>query len=242
MGSAMRALEYDGGVKRWVAMDPSEGMLQRARQRYEGRAEFWCVDEEEEENWPVEHGSMDLVVSNLALHWVNDLPGVLLRMNRILRRDGFLLATMLGGETIPELRIALQLAEQEVWGGVSPRVSPFVRLRDAGSVLGRANFVLTTIDIDHITVPYPDMETLMKHLQGMGENNAAIARRPHIGRTCLRRASEIYKERFSSPDGSVVATFQVIHMAGWTPHPEQQAPAARGSATIRIPGTPTTYS
>lgn len=71
----------------------------------------------------------------------------------------------------------MQLAEEEIWGGVSPHVSPLTRLRDVGSVLGRGGFILTTVDIDDIVVEFRDMYALMRHLKGMGENNAVISRR-----------------------------------------------------------------
>lgn len=76
------------------------------------------------ESLPLKPSSVDCVISSLALHWVNDLPGIMLQINRALVPDGLFLAAMLGGDTLFELRGSIQLAEQERKGGVSPHISP----------------------------------------------------------------------------------------------------------------------
>jgi NADH dehydrogenase [ubiquinone] 1 alpha subcomplex assembly factor 5 len=76
------------------------------------------------ESLPIEESSVDCVISNLALHWINDLPGILVQINRALVPDGLFLAAILGGDTLYELRGSIQLAEQERKGGVSPHISP----------------------------------------------------------------------------------------------------------------------
>ena len=92
--------------------------------------------------------SLDLAVSALAFQFVNDLPGVLAQIRRALRPDGLLLAAMIGGDTLTELRQAFAEAEAECEGGVSPRVAPFADLRDVGSLLQRAGFALPVTDVD----------------------------------------------------------------------------------------------
>ncbi len=189
----------------------------------------------DEEMLPIAPASCDLVLSNLSLHWVNDLPGALLQIRRSLKPDGLFLAAMLGGETLPELRSALAEAEEAVEGGVSPRVSPFADVRDLGGLLQRAGFALPVTDADTIRVTYADAFGLFRDLRGMGETNAVIERRrTGLRRATLLRAAEIYQARFAGPDGRIPATFQVVTLTGWAPHESQQKPLRPGSAKTRL--------
>src|SRR6185436_5244994 len=105
----------------------------------------------DEEALPFRDASLDLVVSALALQFVNDLPGTLIQIRRALSPDGLFLAAMIGGDSLAELREAFAQAEAEVEGGVSPRVAPFADLRDLGALLQRAGFALPVTDVDRLT-------------------------------------------------------------------------------------------
>ena len=189
----------------------------------------------DEEALPFADDSLDLVLSNLSLHWVNDLPGALVQINRALRPDGLFLAAVLGGETLQELRAAFEAAEIEVEGGVSPRVSPLIDVRDAGGLLQRAGFALPVTDVDTISVTYADALALMRDLRGMGETNAVRSRRTtFLRRDTLARVAENYRERFGAADGRIRATFQVVYLTGWAPHESQQKPLRPGSAKARL--------
>lgn len=189
----------------------------------------------DEEFLPFAAGAFDLAVANLSLHWTNDLPGALIQVRHALRPDGLLLAHLFGGETLKELRAALLEAENELSGGASPRVSPFVDVRDAGQLLGRAGLALPVVDADTITVTYPDPLKLMADLRAMGETNAVIERRKSfLRRDVLARALEIYAARFADPRGRIVATFQLVALTGWAPHGSQQKPLRPGSAAARL--------
>lgn len=190
----------------------------------------------DEELLPFAPGAFDLVVSNLSLHWVNDLPGALIQVRRALRPDGLFLAALFGGDTLFELRRSLMEAEMEVTGGVSPRISPMADLRDAAGLLQRAGFALPVADSDTITVGYSSPLRLIQDLRGMGETNAALARlRRPTRRAVLARALERYAALFTEADGTLTATFQVLYMAGWSPDAAtQQQPAKRGSANARL--------
>jgi len=184
---------------------------------------------------PFRDASFDLIVSNLVLHWTADLPGALVQLHRVLRPDGLLLAAMLGGQTLVELRTALFEAELAEEGGVSPRVSPSIELGDAAALLQRAGYALPVADSETVTVTYPDLLALMRDLRGMGETNALAARRRQfMRRTTLARAALIYAERFAEADGRIPATFEVLYLCGWAPHPSQPTPLRRGSATARL--------
>ena len=189
----------------------------------------------DEEALPFRDGSLDLVVSALALHFVNDLPGTLVQIRRALKPDGLFLAALLGGETLTELRQAFAAAESETEGGVSPRVAPFADLRDLGALLQRAGFALPVTDFERLTVRYETVFALMRDLRRMGATNALTERRrTPLRRATLLRMAEIYGERFSDPDGRVRATFDIVWLSGWAPDASQQKPLAPGSARMRL--------
>ena len=179
--------------------------------------------------------SFDLIISLLSLHWVNDLPGDLLRIRRALRPDGLFLAALFGAGTLGELREAWATAEAQHEGGVSPRVAPFAELRDAGALLQRAGFALPVADLDAITVSYADAFALMHDLRGMGETNALVERRKSFTRRAtLMAAAEAYRVRFGDAEGRIPATFQVLWLTAWAPHASQQQPLRPGSAKARL--------
>ena len=189
----------------------------------------------DEEALPFAAGSLDLVVSALALQFVNDLPGALIQIRRALKPDGLFLAALLGGDTLAELRSALLEAETAEEGGVSPRVSPFADLADAAALLQRAGFALPVVDSDRITVTYADALALMRIRRLMGETNAAIGRRPGFSRRAtLLSAAARYAGAHADQDGRIPATFQVLFLTGWAPAENQQKPLRPGSAATRL--------
>jgi len=191
--------------------------------------------ESPEERVPIAPQSLDLVLSALALQFVNDLPGVLAQISRCLRPDGLLLAAMIGGDTLTELRQSFAAAEAECEGGVSPRVAPFADLRDVGGLLQRVGLALPVADVDRIVVRYANTFALMQDLRRMGAGNVLIERRrTPTRRTTLLRMAEIYGERFADSDGRIRATFDVIWLSGWAPHDSQPKPLKPGSATTSL--------
>jgi len=189
----------------------------------------------DEEALPFRDGALDLVVSALALQFVNDLPGVLVQIRRALKPDGLFLAALLGGETLTELRQSFAEAESEVENGASPRVAPFADLRELGALLQRAGFALPVTDVDRVCVRYATVFNLMADLRRMGATNALVARRrAPLKRATLRRMARIYAQRFADPDGRVRATFEIVWLSGWAPHPDQQQPLKPGTAKTRL--------
>jgi SAM-dependent methyltransferase len=189
----------------------------------------------DEEALPFKDQSLDLVVSGLSLHLANDLPGAFAQIRRALKPDGLLLAALLGGTTLIELRTALLAAEEEVEGGASPRVAPFADVADLGALLQRARFALPVVDADTVTATYPDALALMREIRAMGAANALTARRrTPLRRATLERAVAIYRQRFGLADGRVPATFEIITLTGWAPHQSQQQPLQPGTARMRL--------
>jgi SAM-dependent methyltransferase len=184
---------------------------------------------------PFGDASLDLVVSALALQFVNDLPGVLVQVRRALKPDGLFLAALIGGETLTELRQSFTQAESETEGGVSPRVAPFADLRDLGALLQRAGFALPVTDVDRVVVRYANANALMADLRRMGATNILVERRrTPTRRATMLRMAKIYAERFADPDGRIRATFDIIWLSGWAPHESQPKPLKPGSATASL--------
>jgi SAM-dependent methyltransferase len=179
--------------------------------------------------------SLDLALSALAFQFVNDLPGVLAQIRRALRPDGLLLAAMIGGDSLTELRQSFAAAEAELEGGVSPRVAPFADLRDIGSLLQRAGLALPVTDVDRVVARYDNALALMADLRRMGATNILFERRrgPTRRATMLRMA-QVYGERFADADGRIRATFDIIWLSGWAPHESQPKPLRPGSATASL--------
>ncbi len=187
------------------------------------------------ERSPLAENSVDLVVSLLALHHANDLPGALIQLRRALKPDGLMLAALVGGETLTELRQCLTIAESEVTGGAAPRVAPFADVRALGGLLQRAGFALPVVDSDRVIARYRDLGALMQDLRAFGAKNGLNARsRSPLRREVFVRAQAIYAERFSDPDGRVRATFETLWASGWAPHESQPKPLKPGSAAMRL--------
>lgn len=185
----------------------------------------------DEEFLPFAAGSLDLVLCNMNLHAVNDLPGALIQIRRSLKPDGLFLAALFGGETLHELRACLMEAEMELRGGISPRIAPFADKQQAGALLQRAGYALPVVDSEILTVTYPNLLALMRDLRGMGEGNALEHRdKTFAGKRLFIRAEELYRERYSEPDGRLLASFEILFLIGWAPHESQQKPLRPGSA------------
>lgn len=189
----------------------------------------------DEEAQPFGPETLDLYVSALTLSHANDLPGTLIQVRRALKPDGLLLAAMLGGDSLHELRHAMLAAEAELAGGASPRVAPFADIRDLGALLQRAGFALPVVDADRLTVRYGTALDLMRELKAIGLTSALAGRgRTPVSRGLLMRTAEIYHARFAHDDGRVPATFEIVYLTGWAPDESQQKPLRPGSARRRL--------
>ena len=189
----------------------------------------------DEEALPFADGALDLVASALSLQFVNDLPGTLIQIRRALKADGLLLAALIGGDSLTELRDAFAEAESEIEGGVSPRVAPFADVRALGALLQRAGLALPVVDSDRLTVRYDSALALMRDLRRMGATNVlSERRRTPLKRATLARVADIYARRFADADGRVRATFEIVWLLGWAPHESQQKPLKPGSAAQRL--------
>ena len=222
-----RSILVAGAVGRIIAATPRAGAAQA-----DTRTSVLVADEE---RLPFRDASLDLVVTGLALQFVNDLPGALVQIRRALKPDGLFLAAFVGGDTLAELRQAFAAAEAEVEGGASPRVAPFADVRTMGVLLQRAGFALPVTDVDRVVARYDSPLRLMHDLRRMGATNVlAERRRSVLRRQTLKRLVEIYAEHFADPDGRLRASFDIVWLSGWAPHESQQQPLRPGSARMRL--------
>ncbi|MBV9571068.1 MAG: methyltransferase domain-containing protein [Alphaproteobacteria bacterium] len=199
-------------------------------------AESWQrVVPNSEEVLPLERESLDLAVSVFGLDAVNDLPGLLIQLRHALKPDGLLVAAVLGGDSLTELRDAITRAESDVRGGVSPRVAPMADVRDLGGLLQRAGFALPVADVERTTVGYGDLSTLIVDLRAAGLTNALAQRkRGPLSRPLLASLFEHYRERHADSNGKLRATFDIVYLTAWVPHESQQKPMRPGTARMRL--------
>ncbi len=189
----------------------------------------------DEELLPFADNSFDLIIGGATLHWVNDLPGLLVQIRRALKPDGLFLAMMPGGETLSELRASFEAAEMKQSGGISPRISPFLDIRDAGGLLQRAGFALPVVDSEQIEVLYTHPLKLLHDLRRMGQTNALLQSRKGFTPCSLMMAmADYYMEHFPAEDGRVRASFELLTLTAWKPHVSQQQPARRGSGKVNM--------
>ena len=189
----------------------------------------------DEEALPFADGSLDLVVSALALQFVNDLPGTLIQIRRALKPDGLLLAAMIGGDSLTELREFLPKPKARS-KAASRRASRLLPMSAISAVCCNARgFALPVVDADRLTVRYNSAVALMHDLRAMGASNVlSERRRSPLKRATLKKMLEIYTRRFADADGRLRATFEVVWLTGWAPHESQQKPLKPGSAKSRL--------
>ena len=183
----------------------------------------------DEDRLPFADASFDLVVSAGVLDQLDDLPGALALVRRVLRPDGLFLGAMVGGGSLPRLRAAWRAADGE---RPAARLHPQVDVRSAGDLLIRAGFALPVADVESLDVGYPSLGRLIDDLRGMAASNLLRAR-VSATHAKLAAAARAFAAQ-ADPDGRVRERFQLIYLTGWAPDPSQPKPARRGSGTASL--------
>ncbi len=205
--SLITALQAHPRLSEVIACDVSENML-----AYTNHSAV-CADECA---LPFAPETFDLIISMFSLHWVNDIPSFLKQVHGLLKDGGAFLACFPGEETLTELRDSVTYAEAEIHGGISPRISPFIQVKDAGRLLQHAGFTLPVSDVDRITLLYSDVTKLMHDLRGMGETNALMERsQKPFTRELLATIQAHYQHGYATEEGLLPATFDIINLTGW---------------------------
>jgi NADH dehydrogenase [ubiquinone] 1 alpha subcomplex assembly factor 5 len=161
---------------------------------------------------PFGEKKFDLIIAHLSLHWIDDLPGVLIQLRRALKLEGLFLASMPALGTLADLRNALLEAEDTLTGAVSPRISPFPELSDCAGLLQRAGFALPVADAEEINFAYANPLDLLHDLRAAGETNAVQARQKA---TPPRELFAAALARLPQRDGRMIATLRLAVMTGW---------------------------
>ena len=216
-GSARSALEAMG--KRVVCADPGF-----AAARAQGGVQA------DEDALPFADESFDLVIACGTLDSVNDLPGALILIRRVLRPDGLMLAAFTGAGTLPRLRAALMAGEGD---RPAQHIHPQVDVRSAGDLLSRAGFAMPVADSETLTVRYGDILRLMHDLRGMGAGNVLTSRPPALSRDVLMGAAQHFAQA-ADDDGRTPEQMAILYLSGWKPDPSQPRAARRGSATVSL--------
>lgn len=210
-----------------ILLDRSTSMLRRAR----ARLGWWrplrrlCADAA---TLPLADASMDVVVSNLLLPWVADVPAVLGECRRVLRPGGLLLLSTCGPATLVELRTAWAAADP------APHVHRFATLAALGDALLAAGFRDPVAEVDRWTLTYPDVRALLRDLRANGSTNAELARRRALtGRAQLAALEAAYESE--RRDGVLPATVEVITAQAFGPDPGQPRRSRDGGELAAIP-------
>jgi malonyl-CoA O-methyltransferase len=204
-----------------TALDIALGMLQHARgtsgwwrKLFQGRRErFLCADVEA---LPLASGSVDMVWSNLALQWCNDLPATFVELNRILNTDGLLMFSCFGVDTLKELRIAFRDVD-----GYN-HLNRFVDMHDVGDMLVAAGFADPVMEMETLTLTYEDARAVMQDLKSIGAHNATAGRAPGMmGKAAWQRVLVNYETL--RRNGKLPATFEIVYGHAWKPAPKLMA-------------------
>lgn len=187
----------------------------------------------DEDRLPFADGAFDLVVSAGALDSVNDLPGALILVRRSLRPDGLFLGAFAGAGSLPRLKRAM-LAADSVAGAASPHVHPQIDVRAAGDLLARAGFAMPVADVQAVEVRFATLIQLVEDLRSAGATNILAGRsRKALGKAGLAAAWADFAAQ-AGADGKTAERFEIVHLSGWAPSPDQPRPARRGSGAVSL--------
>lgn len=219
-GHGLSALLKQFKKAQGIALDIAEGMLARSRALFpwyrfwQSSPRFVCADIEA---MPIATASVDMVWSNLAVQWCNDMDTVLQEFRRVLKPEGLLMFATLGPDTLKELR--------EASGNGHTHVSRFIDMHDIGDALTRAGFSAPVLDVMHYTLTYDTVESVMRDLKAIGAHNATAGRAKGLSGKGflhkLRQGYEVFRR-----DGKLPATYEVVFVHAWT-----------GSQPYTAPGT-----
>lgn len=215
---------------RVVGADLASAMLRAARARSQPRLPFGLGERfsrcrflvADAETLPFADRSFDLVYSNLMLQWC-DPERVFRECRRVLRPGGLLLFTSFGPDTLQELRAAWRAVDTQA------HVHEFLDMHDVGDTLARVRFADPVMDVEQLTLSYPDVGGVLRDLKDIGAHNAAATRSPGLtGKTRFARFRAAY-EAYRGSDGRIPASYEVVYGHAWAPLTE---PRPRSSEVV----------
>jgi len=169
-------------------------------------------------------GDVQMVWANMLLHQVADPQALIGRWHRALAVDGFLMFSCLGPDTLRELR-----AVHAVMSWPAP-AHEFTDMHDLGDMLVHAGFAEPVMDMERITLTYPDARRLLRDLRDWGRNlnleRFAGLRGRGWGRA-LEQALENGLPR--DEQGQLLLSFEVVYG-----HAHKPAPRVRLQSTSTV--------
>lgn len=218
-GHGSFALQKRFSSAQMISLDIALGMLQQTKlqrpwlqswlQKMLHQQHLLCADIE---CLPIASNSMGMVWSNLALQWCNDLDGAFSELARVLQPEGLIMFSTFGPDTLKELRAASSSSHTHV--------SRFIDMHDIGDALIRAGFSTPVLDVEHYTLTYEDVKSVMMDLKSIGAHNATQGRaRGLLGKKFLQKLTQQY-EQFRT-QGKLPATFEVVYGHAWKAESKQ---------------------
>lgn len=179
--------------------------------------------------------NFDLILSLLCLQSENDLPGAIIRLRQKLKPDGLFIAAIFGGDTLTELRQVFYKTDEDIIGGLGPRIYPMANYTQAAGLLSRAGLNQPVVDTDRFMVSYGKLETLISDLRDLGETNVLTAqRKATVPRCYIEELGRNYAALYPTKNGKLPCSFEILWMTGWIPHESQQKPLKPGSAKMSL--------
>ncbi len=227
-GTGAQELSKKYKKSRVIAMDIAQGMLLEHRKnlpRFRNRTDLICADLD---HLPLEDNSIDLVFSNLAIQWSNDLHQVIKEFRRVLRTGGLLSFTTVGPDTLRELR--------DAWNsiGAGDHVHDFLDMHEIGDALISNGFGAPVLDVDRYTLTYPDVKSLLSDLKKLGATNSSSERsRGMMGREMISKLERAYeKQRI---EGKLPLTYEIVYGHAWVPPEDMRS--QDGSTVAHFPAS-----
>lgn len=173
----------------------------------------FCDDLEE---LPFPENSFDLIINNLNLHFINELPQFLMQVKNCLKPDGIFIASFFGEENLSELAHVLHKSEMGIYSGISPKMPPTIDVKTAAMLLQKAGFISPISDFEKIEVEYEEPLKLLHDIKNMGQSNILIKRsKRFFTRGFLSKILENYQKLYSNENGEIKATFEIVTITGW---------------------------
>lgn len=230
-GFQTRALQQKFPESRVLGIDIAHGMTHYARSKqswrlWKNNPHYLCADAE---NLPFANNSIDLIFSNFTLQWCVDLARTFTEFKRVLRSDGMIFFSTLGPQTLHELKSSFAQVDTKT------HVNDFIDMHDIGDHLLNLRFSDPVIDMEMITIEYPDVKTLLEDLKGTGAHNVNLNRPAGcLSKQHYLRMLEAYED-FKQPNGRLPASYEVIYGHAWQQEPRYLYPEDN-EGVVRIPG------
>lgn len=189
-----------------VSVDLAHHMLEKFRQHAKFSENAICADSHK---IPLKDNCVDMIFSSLMLQWCNDLNLVFAELQRILKPEGLLIFSTLGPDTMRELREAWSQVDEEV------HVHNYIDMHDIGDVMLTQGLVDPVMDMEKVTIEYPEVITIMRDIKHIGAHNMHGKRRKTLtGKTKLKKLIAAY-EKFRNESGKYPLTYEVVYGHAW---------------------------